>query len=104
MTDHMLSCSRKNRIRTLVELRSSPAASSGRLASRSTIRRRLHERSLYARRPAICVLLTSHYRRKRFPWTCDQWRAVLYTDESNFSVGRDRRISIWRHSEIRFHP
>ncbi|GFX33139.1 hypothetical protein TNCV_5043061 [Trichonephila clavipes] len=41
------------RTATPAELRSSLAASSGKLESRSTVRRRLHERSLYARQPAV---------------------------------------------------
>lgn len=74
--------------------------------------RRLHEGGLYARRPAICITLTSHHRqdllqwaRQHVHWTHDQWRAVLFTDESRFSLQSDsRRILIWREPGTRFHP
>ncbi|GFU63659.1 transposable element Tcb2 transposase [Trichonephila clavipes] len=48
---------RRNITETPAELRFSLAASPGRLVSRSTVRRRLHECGLYSRRPAICIPL-----------------------------------------------
>ncbi|GFS76327.1 HTH_Tnp_Tc3_2 domain-containing protein [Trichonephila clavipes] len=48
---------RRNRTATLAELGSSLVTSSATLVSRSSERRRFHERGLYARRPAICVPL-----------------------------------------------
>ncbi|KFM74108.1 Transposable element Tcb2 transposase, partial [Stegodyphus mimosarum] len=88
------------------------AKSIGRLVSTSTVRRRLHEGGLYARLPAICVPLTSRHKRghlqwtrKHVHWTPDQWRAVLFTDESRFSLESDsRRYLIWREPGIRYHP
>ena len=53
---------------TPILLRSSLAAAAGRLVSMSTVRRRLHEGGVYARRPAICVPLMSRHRRDRLKW------------------------------------
>ena len=93
-------------------LRFSLAESSRRLVSTSTVRRRLQQSGLFARRPAICVPLKSRHRRERLKWTCqhvhwthDQWRAVLFTDESRFSLQSDsRRVLIWRKPGTRFYP
>lgn len=105
-------CARRNRTATPTQLLSSLAAATGRLVSTSTVRRRLHGGGLYARRPATCVPLTSRHRRDRLQWarqhvhwTPDQWRAVLFTDESRFSLQSDsRRYLIWREPGTRYHP
>ncbi|KFM66927.1 Transposable element Tcb2 transposase, partial [Stegodyphus mimosarum] len=102
----------ENRTSTPTLLRSSLAAPTGRLVSTSTVRIRLHEGGLYARRPAICVPLTSRHRRdslerarQRVHWTPDQWRAVLFTDEPRFSLeSESRRYLIWREPGTRYHP
>ncbi|KFM60449.1 Transposable element Tc3 transposase, partial [Stegodyphus mimosarum] len=78
----------------------------GRLVSMSTVRRRLHKGGLYA------VLLTSRHWRdylqlalQHVHWTPDPWRAVLFRDESRFSLESDsRRYLIWREPGIRYHP
>ena len=79
----------------------------------STVRRRFHEGILlHARLRAICVPLTLRHRRERLQWACqhvhymrDQWRIVLFTDESRFSLERDNRhILIWREPGSRFCP
>ncbi|KFM77051.1 Transposable element Tcb2 transposase, partial [Stegodyphus mimosarum] len=69
------------------------------------------EGGLYARRPALCVPLTSRHRRDRLQWarhgywTPDQWRAVLFMTESKFSQeSNSRRYLIWREPAIRYHP
>ncbi|GFV78066.1 hypothetical protein TNCV_2201 [Trichonephila clavipes] len=59
---------RRNRTAKPAELGSSIAASSRKLASRSTMRQRLHERGLYPKRAAIFVQVTSHHRRERLQW------------------------------------
>ena len=82
-------------------------AATGTRVSRVTVSRRLHERGLFARRPAVCVPLTSVNRRVRLSWcrelrdwSTDQWATVLFTDESRFSLTTDsRRTFIWREPE-----
>ena len=78
--------------------------------SQSTIRRRLHEFGLAARRPAVRIPLTPAHRRARVAWcrehirwTRQQWSQVLFTDESRFTVSfNDGRIRVWRRPGERF--
>ncbi|GBN17503.1 hypothetical protein AVEN_266057-1 [Araneus ventricosus] len=57
-------------------------------------------------------MLTSRHRRERLRWahqhvhwTPDQLRAVLFTDESRFSLQSDSsHYLIWRESGTRYHP
>lgn len=78
--------------------------------STQTIRNRLHEVRMNARRPALCPVLTVERRRTRLAWaqehqgwTLDQWACVLFSDESRFCVdtndGRDR---VWRQRGQRY--
>ncbi|GFX22802.1 HTH_Tnp_Tc3_2 domain-containing protein [Trichonephila clavipes] len=55
-------CARKNRTTTPAELRFPLVASSVKLASRTTVRPRLHGRGLYVRRPAIWDSLMPRHR------------------------------------------
>ena len=72
--------------------------------SNQTVRNRLHGDSLHARRPATGPILTVAHRTDRrlfaqnhIRWQLDQWRTVLFTDESRFHVCTcDRCIRVWR--------
>ncbi|GFS65224.1 transposable element Tcb2 transposase [Trichonephila clavipes] len=94
---------RRNRKATARQLSSELAAATGAVASRQTIYRRLNEKDLYARKPRVCVLLSSQKKRDRFNWckehqnwTEHQWSHVLFTDESRFSLtGDSKRVYIW---------
>ncbi|GFT10847.1 transposable element Tcb2 transposase [Trichonephila clavipes] len=79
-------------------------SATGTTVSTQTVRNRLHGVGLYARRPMVCVRLTSRHRRDRWDWATEhvklrrnEWSNVLFSDESRFSVhlGK-RRIFIWR--------
>ncbi|GBM62442.1 Transposable element Tcb2 transposase [Araneus ventricosus] len=80
--------------------------------SRVTVSKRLHETGLFARRPAVCVPLTSTNRKVRLAGcrehrdrSMDQWATVLSTDESRFSLNIDsRRTFIWREPGTRYLP
>ncbi|GFW15241.1 transposable element Tcb2 transposase [Trichonephila clavipes] len=93
---------RRNRKATAHQLSSELAATTGAVASRQTIYRRLNEKGLYARKPRVCVLLSSQKKRDRFNWckehqnwTEHQWSHVLFTDESRFSLtGDSKRVYI----------
>lgn len=69
-----------------------------------TVRNRLHERGLNARRPLRCPAIRYGNRaprvlwcRQHEDWTDNQWGQVLFTDESRFSLRPDsRRLRIWR--------
>ncbi|GFX02718.1 transposable element Tcb2 transposase [Trichonephila clavipes] len=73
---------------------------------------RLHGVGLYARRPMVCVRLTSRHRCDRREWATEhvnwrrnEWSNVLFSDESRFSVHPDnRRIFIWRDRGSRNNP
>ncbi|KFM73360.1 Transposable element Tc1 transposase, partial [Stegodyphus mimosarum] len=103
---------RRNRKATARQLSSELAAATGTVASRQTIYRRLNEKGLYARKPRVCVLLSSQKKKDRFNWckehqnwTEHQWSHVLFTDESRFSLtGDSKRVYIWRESGTRNDP
>lgn len=58
-----------------------------------TVRRRLEDSNLHARRPRRKPLLTEKHRKQRFVWaknhknwTIDDWAKVIWSDESNVDV------------------
>ncbi|GFS74027.1 transposable element Tcb1 transposase [Trichonephila clavipes] len=73
--------------------------------SAGTIRRRLQQSGLSARRPLLGVFLTQNHRRLRREW-CDErrmwaaeWNEVVFTDESRICLQHhDCRIRVWRYS------
>ncbi|GFW73477.1 HTH_Tnp_Tc3_2 domain-containing protein [Trichonephila clavipes] len=77
----------------------------------TTVRNRLHNAGLYARRPVVCVPLNGRQRRNRLcwarehvSWTQQQWASVLFTDESRFTMESDSgRLLIWREQRTRYH-
>ncbi|GFX89395.1 transposable element Tcb2 transposase [Trichonephila clavipes] len=87
-------------------------SATGTTVSTQTIRNGLHGVSLYARRPIVCVRLTSRHRRDRREWATEhvnwrrnEWSNVPFFDESRFSVHQDnRRIFIWRDRGSRNNP
>ncbi|GBL80079.1 hypothetical protein AVEN_29087-1 [Araneus ventricosus] len=95
---------RRNRGATAPQLSRDLYAATGTHVSRVIV----HETGLFARRPAVCVPLTSTNRRVRLAWcrehrdwSMDQWATVLFTDESRFSLNTDsRRTFIWSRDEI----
>ncbi|GFX25365.1 transposable element Tcb2 transposase [Trichonephila clavipes] len=79
-------------------------SATGTTVSTQTVRNQAHGVGLYARRPTVCVRLTSRHRRDRREWATEhvnwrrnEWSNVPFSDESRFSVHPDnRRIFIWR--------
>ncbi|GFW59258.1 transposable element Tcb1 transposase [Trichonephila clavipes] len=71
--------------------------------SACTIRRRLQQSCLSARRPLLGLPLTQNHRRLRRQW-CDErrmwvaeWNEVVFTDESRICLQHlDDRIRVWR--------
>ncbi|GFU84955.1 transposable element Tcb1 transposase [Trichonephila clavipes] len=69
-----------------------------------TIRRRLQQSGLFARRPLLGLRLTQNHRRLHHQW-CDErrkwvaeWNEVVFTDESRICLqNHDGRIRVWRH-------
>ncbi|GFV37695.1 transposable element Tcb1 transposase [Trichonephila clavipes] len=72
--------------------------------SARTIRRRLQQSGLSARRPLLGLLLTQNHRRlhrqrcdERRMWAAE-WKEVIFTDESRICLQHhDGRIRVWRH-------
>ncbi|GBN94781.1 hypothetical protein AVEN_93359-1, partial [Araneus ventricosus] len=101
---------RRNRGATASQLSRDLYAATGTRVSRVTVSKRLHETGLFARRPAVCVPLTSTNRRIRLvwcrehrDWSMDQWTTVLFTDESRFSLNTySCRTFIWREPGSRY--
>ena len=79
-------------------------SSSSRHISTSTVQRRLHESGLYGQIAAKKTLLRKSNKQKRFvwakkhkEWTLDQWKSVLWSDESKFEIfGSTRRVFVQR--------
>ncbi|GFV39131.1 transposable element Tcb1 transposase, partial [Trichonephila clavipes] len=80
--------------------------------SRETIRRRLTEVGLRSRRPLRRLPLTPHHRqcrldfcRPRTTWSVTDWRRVIFSDESRFSLSADdHRTRVWRRTGQRSDP
>ncbi|GFX91087.1 transposable element Tcb2 transposase [Trichonephila clavipes] len=87
-------------------------SATGTTVSTQTVRNRLHGVGLYARRPMVCVRLTSRHRRdcrewatEHVNWRRNEWSNVLFSDESRFSIHPDdMRIFIWRDRGSRNNP
>ena len=82
----------QNRRETVPELRAA-WIQNGVHASNTTVRRRLHQYGLYGRCAVKKPLLTAAHRQKRLAfarahvnWTWVDWAAVLWTDESRFTL------------------
>ncbi|GFV04291.1 transposable element Tcb2 transposase [Trichonephila clavipes] len=77
-----------------------------------TIRRRLTEVGLRSRRPLRRLPLTPHHRqcrldfcRPRATWSVTDWRRVIFSDESRFSLSvDDHRTRVWRRTGQRSDP
>ncbi|GFW53483.1 transposable element Tcb2 transposase [Trichonephila clavipes] len=80
--------------------------------SRQTAYRRLNHAGLYARRPSVCIPLTSAHKRARLNWilkhqhwSVGEWAKVMFSDESRFSLSSDFwRVTTWRECGTRFEP
>ncbi|GFU62068.1 transposable element Tc1 transposase [Trichonephila clavipes] len=73
--------------------------------SRETIRRRLTEVGLRSRRPLRRLPLTPHHRQCRiFARHVTDWRRVIFSDESRFSLSADDHRTIWRRTGQRSDP
>ncbi|GFY14107.1 transposable element Tcb2 transposase [Trichonephila clavipes] len=102
---------RRRRTTTVPQLVADHFQASGRRISATTVRNRLHNAGLYARRPVVCVPLNGRQRRNRLcwarehvSWTQQQWASVLFTDESRFTMESDSgRLLIWREQRTRYH-
>ena len=78
--------------------------------SAQTVRNRLAENNLRARRPYVGIVLTDRHRRDRLHWadrhinrTRQDWRTILFSDESRFALSNsDGRIRVYRRRNERY--
>ncbi|GFV58463.1 transposable element Tc1 transposase [Trichonephila clavipes] len=103
---------RRNKIENATQLQRQLLLATGRRVSSQTVRNRLHEGGLYARRPMVCIPLTPRHRVARRRWAAEHrdweqhdWSQVLFTDESRFSLECDtRRVLVLRDRVTRNNP
>ncbi|GFW08478.1 transposable element Tcb2 transposase [Trichonephila clavipes] len=103
---------RRNRTENAKQLQRQLLLATGRRVSSQTVRNRLHEGGLYARRRMVCIPLTPRRRAARRRWAAEHryweqhdWSQVLFTDESRFSLECDtRRVLVWRARGTRNNP
>ncbi|GBL75556.1 hypothetical protein AVEN_154895-1 [Araneus ventricosus] len=109
---YLSNIARRNRGATASQLYHDLYTATGTRVSRVTVSKRLHKTGLLARRPAVCVPLTSMNRRvcltwcrEHRDWSMGQWATVLFTDASRFSLNTNSRHTfIWREPGTRYLP
>ncbi|GFW76210.1 transposable element Tcb2 transposase [Trichonephila clavipes] len=102
----------RNRTENATQLQRQLLLTRGRKVSSQTVRNRLHEGGLYARRPMVCIPLTPRHCAARKSWDAEHrdwekhdWSQVLFTDESRFSLECDiRRVFVWRDRGTQSNP
>lgn len=107
---YIVSMSLRNRFSNAVELQQRLRDVRRTTVSTSTVRRRLGEKNIAACRAATGPKLTTRHRQARLQfarehvdWSFDQWRAVLFSDETRVCLFcNDRRKRVYRRSGERF--
>lgn len=104
--------SKRSRSKTVPDIRAEINQVLAKPISETTVTRRLHEVGLYGRVAARKPLLRPENIRKRLKWakehrnwTVDQWKQVMWTDESKFEIfGSKRRTYCRRRPGERHKP
>lgn len=109
---HILIMSKRNRFKTAPEIRAEVNRSLAEPISVNTVKRRLRDKGYLGRVSVKKPLLRSQNKVKRLlfaqkhkDWTLEQWKSVLWTDESKFEIfGTKRRQYVRRETGERFDP
>ncbi|GFW05525.1 transposable element Tcb2 transposase [Trichonephila clavipes] len=109
---HIQLTARRNRTENATQLQRQLLLAIERRVYSQTVRNRLHEGGLYARRPMFCIPLTPRHRAARRRSAAEHrdgeqhdWSQVLFTDESRFSLEcGTRRVLVWRDRGTRNNP
>ncbi|GFW48714.1 transposable element Tcb2 transposase [Trichonephila clavipes] len=72
---------RRNRTENATQLQRQLLLATGRRVPSQTVRNRLHEGGLYARRPMVCIPLTPRHHDSRFSLECDTRRVLVWRDK-----------------------
>ncbi|KAH6927980.1 hypothetical protein HPB50_010210 [Hyalomma asiaticum] len=103
--DRIVEAARRNPKMTAKEIRNDL----GLAASTQIVRERLHVGGLRSRVAAIKPFVSSRNRVKRLlfaqehrSWTVEEWRNVIFTDESTFTSKWDQQQRTWRTQGTRF--
>ncbi|GIY31257.1 transposable element Tc1 transposase [Caerostris darwini] len=95
---------RKNRTQQMALIREEFQQASGSIVSMNTIRKEAHLHGFHGRTAAHKPLITKSNRAAQLMWckahriwTVDQWKRILWSDESKFTLYRsDGRVWVWR--------
>lgn len=101
---------RRRRTLNSSQIKARLQAATGTVVSTSTIRRRLHQRGLNARRRAACPSLKPIHRVSRRTWAqahlnwgIEEWSCCMFSDECRFKLYEsDGRMLVWRERNERY--
>jgi transposase len=101
---------RKNRKSTLSVLTEEVNKVLPHALSTRTVQRRMHQWGIYAHAARKVPLISRRNRiarvawvRERLNWTMEQWKQILWSDESRFTLFQaDGRVNVWREMNERY--
>src|SRR6185312_3255214 len=106
---HLEIAVRTNRRQTTKQVHANFVQSTGTAVSESTIKRALYESGYNSRVAARNPLISRknkkdriQWARERREWTADDWKTVIWSDESRFTLFENGKASVWRLQKERY--